>query len=165
FSRDWSSDVCSSDLPAIGLGLDHAGTLAAAGALDHPGDGAKDRDRVVAVDDDGGHGVAGGADADVVDRRLDGGGNGQAVFVVLEHEDDGQLPQPGHVHRLVADAGLRRAVAEDAHGDVVVAEDLVGQRHAGGGGDAGADDGVAADHALAGVGDQHVAGPAAAIAG
>src|SRR6185312_1310368 len=55
---------------AVGLGLDHAGAFAGAGAVDHRGHGAVDGDRVVSVDDDRRDVVALGPNGNVLDRRL-----------------------------------------------------------------------------------------------
>src|SRR5439155_1173408 len=53
-----------------------------------------------------------------------------AVEVVLAEVDDGEPPERRHVHHLVEQALPERAVAEEAHGDLVGAPHLCRQRGA-----------------------------------
>src|SRR5947208_1955254 len=50
------------------------------------------------------------------------------VLVVLADVDHGQLPERGHVHHLVDEPLAERALAEEAHGDLVRAPALRGER-------------------------------------
>ena len=104
-------------------------------------------------------------DAQIRDRGLRRMVHGQAILIVLEQEYDRQLPERGDVHRFMADAGLGRAVAKDAHRDLATPLDLDRERHSGCRRYAGADDRIAPDHALRGIRDQHVSGAALAEAG
>src|SRR2546427_8819033 len=71
-----------------------------------------------------------GVDAEGPGARQDVAGDGLAarrvlaVEVVLADVDDGQLPERGHVHRLVEHALAQGTVAEEAHGDLVAAAHL-----------------------------------------
>ena len=84
------------------------------------------------------------------------------VEVVLDQEEDRQLPQRRQVHRLAEVAGVGGAVAEHADGDRVFALVLGGEGEAGGDRQVAADDPVAAHEAVLGVEDVHrAAAPAA----
>ena len=48
-------------------------------------------------------------------------------MVVLAYEDDGQLPDGGHVERLVEGALVRGAVTEEADADLIRAAYLGGE--------------------------------------
>jgi hypothetical protein len=92
-------------------------------------------------------------------RALHGGAHG--VLVVLDHEDDRQVPELGHVVGLGHLALVRGAVAEIGEGHAVVAEILVGE------GEARADRHLRADDAVAAVEmlllGEHVHGAALAL--
>ena len=66
------------------------------------------------------------------------------VVVVLDHEDDRQLPERRHVEGLVDLALVGGAVAEIGERNIVVAAVLVGEGEAGAERHLGADDAVAA---------------------
>src|SRR2546428_4026524 len=101
----------------VGLALDEGRPLATARALAEPTHRRVAGLDVLAVD-------ALGVDAEGPGARQDVAGDGLAarrvlaVEVVLADVDDGQLPERGHVHRLVEHALAQRAVAEEAHGDL-----------------------------------------------
>jgi hypothetical protein len=82
--------------------------------------------------------------------------------VVRDHEDDGQAPQRGEVHRLAEGALVGGAVAELAERRVLRAEVVGGQSEARGDREVAADDPVAAHEALLEI--EHVHRPAAALA-
>lgn len=84
------------------------------------------------------------------------------VEVVLDQEEDRQLPQRRQVHRLAEVAGVGGAVAEHADGDRVFTFVLGGERQPGGDREVAADDPVAAHEAPLGVEDVHRAAAAAA---
>src|SRR5262245_5061821 len=88
-----------------------------------------------------------------------------AVEIVLAHVDHRELPERGHVHRLVEQALAQRAVAEEAHGDLSGAAHLRRQRGAGGDARRAADDGVGAEVAGLRIRDVHRTALAAAVAG
>src|SRR6266511_2745167 len=80
--------------------------------------GLLDRIHVLTVDDASGNAVRRGAIRQVVDRR---GAVEAAVFavdVVLDHVDDGQLPDGRQVQPLVERTDVRGAVPEYAHADL-----------------------------------------------
>ena len=84
------------------------------------------------------------------------------VEVVLDQEEDGQLPERRQVHRLAEVAGVGGAVAEHADGDRVFALVLGGERQARRDRQVAADDPVAAHEAPLAVEDVHrAAAPAA----
>ena len=101
---------------AVGDGLKEERTVAFAAVGERFARGVVDGEDVLPVNLGGrdtiGHGllrhVAQGGG--VLGRRA------HAVQVVLTDVERGQLPQPGHVQRLVERAIVRRAVAESAHG-------------------------------------------------
>jgi hypothetical protein len=131
---------------AVGLHLKDIGTLAA-GVLGGPLAGGADGVHVHAVDL-----FARNAEADAALEQLglgrgalDAGAHG--VLVVLDHIDDRQLPQRGHVEHFVDLALVGRAVAEVGVGHVLVAAVLVGEAEAGADRHLGADDPVAAEKA------------------
>src|SRR5439155_838594 len=94
-------------------------------------------------------------------RRLLGEADG--VLVVLADEDDGELPEPGEREALVEGAHVRRAVAEEAEGHVLLAAVLAPERDAGRDRHVPADDRPAPEEPLGGVEEVHrAAAPAAA---
>ena len=78
-----------------------------------------------------------------------------SVEVVLDQEDDRQLPQRGEVHRLAEVAAVRRAVPEHADGDRILALVLGGESQARRDREVAADDAIAAHEAALGVEDVH----------
>ena len=84
-----------------------------------------------------------------------------AELVVGDHEDHRQPPQRGEVERLAERALVGGAVAEDADRDLVAAEVVGGEPHAGGERQVAADDPVAAHEAPLEV--EHVHRAAAAV--
>jgi hypothetical protein len=99
--------------------------------------------------------------------RAGGDLGGLGVFgiaVVLAGIDDRQVPQRGHVHDLVHQALRGGAVAEEADGDVILAQQFGGKRRPGRDPHGAADDGVGAQIAVALVGDVHRPALAPAIA-
>src|SRR5438067_5330708 len=87
------------------------------------------------------------------------------VLVVLADVDHGQLPERGHVHHLVDEPLAERALAEEAHGDLVRAPALRGERCARRDPGRAADDCIRAEIAVLVIGDVHRAALAAAVAG
>ena len=82
----------------------------------------------------------------------------------MQQKTTGQLPQRRHVHRLIEDALLGGAVAEEGDRDMrqpAVAIGHAGPHHMG---NAAADDGIGAEMAQPHVGDVHRAALAGAIA-
>ena len=95
-----------------------------------PRDGVDDGEQVVAV-----HGLGGHAVADAAVRQPRAGvllahRRRQAVLVVLDDEEHGQLPHGRQVHRLVEVAFRGPAVAAEHRGHARFALELKGQRHA-----------------------------------
>ncbi len=152
-------------LDPIGLALQDRRPLSPAGPLDEILRRFVHGEHVVAVHDHAGHAVALGPVGDVVHRCGGPVGGGGGPLVVLAEEDHGQIPGRGHVGRLVEGSPVGGAVAEEGHGDSVGLLHLLGQRRAGGHGEAAAHDAVGAQHAHAEVGDVHGAALALAAAG
>lgn len=148
---------------AVGAQLDEERPLAGAGARDKAGGQRVDGQHVLSVDDVGLNPEGLGA-GDEFTRGLFVGAGVFAVEVVLAGVDDGQFPERGHVHALVEQALAKRAVAEEADGDIPGAEPF--GRHGCPGRDPGrtADDGVGAEVAVGLVGDVHRAALAPAVA-
>ena len=90
---------------------------------------------------------------------------GDAVEVVLDEEDDGQVVERGHVEGFVGRAVLHRAVAEEGDGEVAALPQLLGQRVAHRLRRVAADDGVGAEHAGLVPTHVHRAAAPAAVAG
>jgi hypothetical protein len=107
------------------------------------------------------HAEALALDLQVGHGRMPLQGRAHAVLVVRDHEDHGQLPQRGEVHRLAERPLVRRAVAELAERDVLGPQVVGRQAHAGGDRQVAADDPVAAHEAVGQV--EHVHGPATAL--
>ena len=106
---------------AVALRLDHRRAPAAAQAIRHVAHQPVDRHRVAAVDDVAVHVVGGGAHRQVLHRRRLPHAGGDGVQVVLHEADQRQLPEPGHVQRLVQGALVQGAVAHEAHHHAVAA--------------------------------------------
>ena len=141
---------------AVRLGLDDRRAIPRPSARRGGGDGVTDDHDVVAVDDlcrdpvgrsPVGGGVVGGGDG--CDRRV------LHVKVVLAHEEDRQLPDRGHVERLVERADVGGAIAEEGHGDLIGAAQLSRPRGADGHRQVGADDRIRAEHVALRVGQVH----------
>ena len=92
---------------------------------------AIDREHVGAVDDDAVEPVRGGAVGDVLDRVREVRRRRVRPLVVVADKDDRELPDAGHVHRLVRVAARGGALAEPADRDTPVAPDLEREGHAG----------------------------------
>ena len=92
-------------------------------------------------------------------------GRAHGVAIVLADEEHRQRPQRREVHGLVELALGRRALAEEAGGDMRRAAHLVGQRQAHRQRQAAADDGIAAIEAVRGVEQVHRAAAPARGAG
>ena len=98
---------------------------------------------------------------DVLDGRRALERRAHAVPVVLDHVDDGQLPEAGHVERLVEGAGVHDRLAHEADAHLIAAAVLDGEADAGGERDVPADDAVAAEEVHAAV--EHVHRAALAV--
>jgi hypothetical protein len=83
--------------------------------------------QVVAVHDLAGNAVADGLVGDVLARVLLGGRRREAVLVVLDDEENGELPHRGQVHRFVEVAFTGRSVARKRRGDAVFLAKLGGE--------------------------------------
>ena len=147
---------------AVGEGLDQGRPPLLAGEPDPLGDRLADRDHVHAVDPLARDPVALGLLGEVGLRRVALDRGAHPVEVVLDQEEDRQLPERRQVHRLAEVAGVGGAVAEHADGDRVFALVLGGEGEAGGDRQVAADDPVAAHEAALAVEDVHrAAAPAA----
>ena len=139
----------------VGLGLHQRRAVAPPG----PRDGLADRlvhgEHVLPVHGHPGDAVPGGAHGHVGHRDHEAGRAQLAVAVVLAQEHDRQLPHRGQVQALVERALVRRAVAEEAQRDPVVALHLRPQRGAGGDRQPRAHDAGLAEAADAEVGQVH----------
>ena len=150
--------------PAIGHRFDQRRPLARPRALDRLHDGEIDLGGVVAVDGDAGDVVCGRAQRHVFHRRGLPVRGGQRVLVVLANEHHRQFPHRRQVERLVEDALVVGAVAEESDGDLPLAAQARGQPGADRQRHGGADDAVGAEYVQVHVGDMHRAAEAAAIA-
>jgi hypothetical protein len=125
---------------AVGLALDEGRAAAAPGALDGLARGLGDGQDVVAVDLDAGQAIRrraagdGRVAAGVGERDLGG------ELVVLADEQDGQLPDRGHVQPLVEGPVVDRAVAEEGDRHPVRAQEPGAVAGAGRLEDGGSDD-------------------------
>src|SRR5581483_10998187 len=149
-------------LVPVRLRLEQRRPAGAPGALDRFGGSRAHGQHVVAVDDDAGKPVRGGACRDAA-----AGGHGRrrrelAVLVVLADVDDRQTEHGGEVDRLVEVGLVRGTVAEERDGDAAVVPQLRGERSARGGGERAADDREAAEQPVLEVDDVHRARAAAA---
>ena len=147
---------------AVGEGLDQRRALLLAGEPDPLGDRLADGDHVHAVDPVSRHAVALRLLGEVGLRRVALDRGAHPVEVVLDQEEDRQLPERRQVHRLAEVAGVGGAVAEDADGDRVFAFVLGGEGEARRDRQVAADDPVAAHEAALAVEDVHRAAAAAA---
>ncbi len=150
---------------AVGVADQVGRPLAAAGPLDQLVGGGVDGEQVHAVDGHARDAVARRASGRVAAGDAPVGARRHGVLVVLAHVHHRQLPDRGQVRRLVQDALLERAVAEEADRDRAGVLELRGQRRAGRQAHAAADDAVGAEHVLVHVGDVHAAALAARVAG
>ena len=99
--------------------LEQRRAVTAPRALDRVAERREHRERVVAVDADAGHAVAGGAVGHVFDLHGVLGRRHLRVLVVLADQHHREVPERGHVHRLVERAGVGRAVTEAHHRDAI----------------------------------------------
>ena len=125
----------------------------------------KHRDGIVAVNGDAGYVVGRAAIGDVLDGLVAILAHGNAVVVVLADEDNGELPDRGHVQRLMESALVGGAVAEEAGTDLIGAADLGGQARADRDVVARAHDAVGAQDAQVSIRNVHRAALALAVAG
>ena len=142
---------------AVGDVFVDEGALAGGAVLLAVLDGGLDGEDVHAVDLQAGDVLA--ALVVVGDGRGAVGGSAHAVLVVLAAEDDGELPQAGHVVGLEDLALVGRSVAVEGEGHLLLALVLLGEGDAGTDGHLGADDTVAAVEA----GREHVHGAALSV--
>src|SRR5690606_13183609 len=112
---------------AIGLELEEDRPLARAHPFERGFRRAAHREHVHAVDLDAGDAEALAAAIELVfgRRAIDRGAH--RILIVLDHENDRQFPELGHVEALVHLALVRRAVAEIGHGDAAVPAVFVGK--------------------------------------
>ena len=146
---------------AEGEELEQRRPLAAARARGGAAHRLHHRDHVVAVHHRARDAVADAAVGQVGTGVLLGDGGGEAVLVVLDHEQHGQLPHRGQVHGLVEVAFARAAVAAEHGRQAPLAAELRGQGQPVGHGEHGPE---VADHADdAPVGQAEVEGPVTAL--
>ena len=106
---------------AVGQALEHRGTFAGAGPLDRALGRTANRQHIHAVDLFAGHAEGGRLTPDL---RIAGGAvvvHADGPLVVLDHEDDRQLPERRHVQALVELTDVAGAVAEEGRGHSVAA--------------------------------------------
>ena len=147
---------------AVGERLEQGRAALLARLADPLGDALAHRDHVHPVDPLAGDAVALRLLREVGLGRVALDRGSHPVEVVLDQEEDRQLPERRQVHRLAEVAGVGGAVAEHADGDRVFALVVGGEREAGGDRQVAADDPVAAHEALLAVEDVHRAAAAAA---
>src|SRR5437773_10073330 len=116
---------------AVGLRLEEEGQVVFSGSTDGVARRLAHLEHVVAVHDLRLHRVAARAHRHVLDRERPVERRPHGVLVVLADEDDGELPEPGEREALVEGAHVRRAVAEEAEGHVLLAAVLAPERDAG----------------------------------
>ena len=151
--------------PAIGLAFQQGGTLSLSGSCHRLGSSFVDRHNVIAIHGNAGNAVSCPAIRHILDGLMARLAHGNAIIVVLTNENDGELPDRGHIQRLVEGALIGRSVAEEADAN------LIGSPVAGGKACAyrdvvtGTHDTVGTQNALVGVGDVHGAALALAVAG
>ena len=119
---------------------------------------------IVAIDRLARHGVRRSPVGDPLDLLVRGAGHEVGVAVVLTDEDRRHLPQRRHVERLVEDADVGGAVAQEGHRDAVEALHPARQRRSGRDGDAGPDDPVRPQDPEVEVGHVHRPALSAAVA-
>jgi len=132
---------------AVGAHLEQRGHTLLAGMLDGGGRRLAHGEHVLPVDHVTRHVVRRAALVDVVDGRRALERGAHAVAVVLDDEDAGQLPERGHVERLVEGPGVHHRLAHEAGDDLVAAAVLDGEAHAGRDGHMATDDAVPAEEA------------------
>jgi hypothetical protein len=153
----------------VHLRLHQRGTGSGAGPGDRRSHRLVDRHRVPAVDRDPRHRERPGLDRQRFARRgvrvllLDAGDH--VVGIVLQHVDDRQFPQRGHVQRFGKRALLGRAVAEEAQHHLPLPADLRRVRGAGRLRDALPDDPGRTEEPALGIGQVHRAAVTAAQPG
>ena len=130
---------------AVGAHLEQGGDVLAPCPFDGALGGLAHGHHVLTIHHFVGHVVRAGALGDVVDGRGALERRAHPVAVVLDHVDDGKLPERGHVERLVEGAAVHRSLAEEAEAHLVAAAILHGEAHAGGERDVPAHDAVAAE--------------------
>jgi hypothetical protein len=105
-------------------------------AFARPGESASvgggHRVRVVAVDGHRGDAVAGSAVGELLGGELHVGRRGEGVAVVLDHQDERQLPDRRHVEPFVEVAGRGAALADEGDRHAVAAGEPAGQGAPGG---------------------------------
>src|SRR5438552_1529150 len=148
---------------AVRVALQESRPLAVARALDEALRHRVDRAHVLSVDVDRVDPERARPTEHVAGRRLEVV-RVLVVEVVLADVEDRQRPQRCHVHDLVQDPLAERALADEAHGDLVGAAALCGEGGAGRDPGRAADDRVRAQVAVRVVGDVHRAAFALAIA-
>src|SRR5436309_2359043 len=139
-------------------------SLALAGARHRRAPGLVHGEDVVTVHADARDPVRRGARGDRLARRRARGRGREGVLVVLAEVDGRQLPHGGEVERLVDDALVGAAVAEEGDDDVVGPPELGGEPRAGADREPGRDDPVTAQDVQVERGDVHRASQAAAVA-
>ena len=150
---------------AIGLDLEQGGPLLASRAVDRLGERPAHGQQVHPVHVAAGDPVGAAALVEVLYRRGAIERRAHAVAIVLDHEDDRQVPEPAHVERLVEGALVDGPVAEEADHDLVGLAQADGVAHARGERQVAADDAVPAEVAARHVVEVHAAALAAADAG
>ena len=148
---------------AVSLGLDQDRAVrdsVVAGAPDRLEDG----NWVHAVYDQGGHVVPGCPDCEILEARRLAERGGHRVAVVLEQEDDREVPRTRKRDTLVEGADRRRAIAERGERHVGRSTQPGGKSLTSGDRDAAADDGAGQDPCRL-VGEVHRAAPTACKAG
>jgi hypothetical protein len=115
---------------AVGEGLEHGRPPLLARLADALGDALAHGDHIHAVDPLAGDAVALRLLREVGLGRVALDRGAHAVEVVLDQEEDRQLPERRQVHRLAEVAGVGGAVAEHADGDRVLALVLGGEGEA-----------------------------------
>ena len=133
---------------AVGLQLEQDRPLAAAHPFERGLGRAAHREHVHAVDLEAGDAEALAALVELVLGRGAVDAGAHRILVVLDHEDDRQLPQLGHVEALIDLALIGGAVAEISEADAAIARIFVLEGEAGAEADLGADDAVAAVEAM-----------------
>ena len=146
----------------VGLGLDQRRAFAGAGAFGCLLHGKPDGERIVAVDGDPDHAVAGGTLGDFWVER-DGLERSRGRIEVVFADKDGRRALDGReIQRFVKGAVVRRAVAEEGDADIVGAFLTRAHADTDGMADAGADDAVGPEEADGPVIEVHgAAAPAA----
>src|SRR5579884_407340 len=148
----------------VGVREQERGTVAAAGALDEPGRDRVHGAHVLPVDVDGVDAEGARPVEDVAGGRLEVV-RVLVVEVVLADVDHGELPERGHVHRLVEQPLSERSLAEEADRHLVGAAPLRAERRPGRDPGRAADDRVRAQVPVREVRDVHRPALALVVAG